>query len=654
MNIVKVLSACAVLLALQTIGAMAQTSCSGYIRQGAISAGTFNAIGNAATRTCKIYDTTTSFTVPSDGVHISSAYTPGDATYQIAHHAYVAGSGVPITVICGGAQSGPAVNVVVNLPSDTETKCSFSYTDGNSVTIIGETTHFAGDDPINVTGYRHALTQFDLENGPFDRTDPTPTLSWADPLLTGPVAVTLSFDEDVVGFGLGNLTLDNLSASALSGSGDSFSFTVTPIADGPVSVGMARNVVDDVNGNGNEASNILTGTADLLAPGLNISGLPGSIVDATPIAVTFAFSEDVTGFDLGDIVVSGGSIANLQGGPAVYTATVTPSGVADLTVSVGSGAAQDVALRDSAAAQASAPLDSAAIASEANALFMLNRANQLLSNQPGLSGLLRGDPGHFNAEITNGQGVVDFYSGGAGPFWADVAASWSTSGTAQDTYILGTIGVHRRFGDNLLAGVMLELDYMDEVDGLAHISGWGWLVGPYVVAKLPDHPLYFDARLLYGQSYNQASPLGTFTDEFNTQRWLAMVNVSGDIALGWGTLSPHLRAAWTQDSQGEYVDGASTTVAAQTVSLTQIVAGAKLDVPLGALELHLGADAVWSATRSDLLTLPSYEGARGRLSFGADYALPSGGALSLTLGYDGLGTPDYEAVSVNAALNLPF
>ena len=84
--------------------------------------------------------------------------------------------------------------------------------------------------------------------------------------------------------------------------------------------------------------------------------------------------------------------------------------------------------------------------------------------------------------------------------------------------MLGAFGLHRRFGDNLLAGMMLEVDYMQELDGIARLSGWGWLAGPYLVAKLPEHPVYLDARLLYGRSYNQASPLGSYTDDFTTTR----------------------------------------------------------------------------------------------------------------------------------------
>ncbi len=643
----------AILVVLQAGGAAAQTTCPGGSRIGSLSGdGWIFITSDADTRACTNGFNPATPTQPTNGFVVQTTFNPAQSTFRVSMSALVNGANAFAQFECGAGVVGTTSPTFV-LPLGRYT-CTVSYADANGRTVTGQFDVYAGADPVNATGYRHDLAAFSMDGGNYDRTDPTPTLAWAQNVMTGAQTVTLDFDEPVTGFALSDLTLNNLIASAPMGSGDSYSFTVTPVADGAVSVQLGADMVVDGNNNGNLASNLLSGRADLLAPTLEISGLPPSFVDATPIVVTFAFSEDVTGFALGDIAVSGGSVANLQGGPAVYTATVTPSGVADLSISVAAGAAQDGVLRDSGAAQASAALDTAAIGSEANARFMLNRANQLLANQPDLSGLLRGDAGHFNAEITSGQGMVDFYSGGAGPFWADVAASWSTSGTAEDTYILGTFGAHRRFGDNLLAGVMLELDYMEEVDGLAEISGWGWLVGPYLVAKLPDQPLYFDARLLYGQSYNQASPLGSYTDDFTTQRWLAMVNVSGDIALGWGTLSPQLNAAWTQDRQREYVDGASNTVAAQTVSLTQIAAGAKLDVPLGALALRFGADAVWSASGSSLGLIPAFEGLRGRLRMGADYALPSGGALSLALSYDGLGTADYQAIGVSAALNLPF
>ena len=62
--------------------------------------------------------------------------------------------------------------------------------------------------------------------------------------------------------------------------------------------------------------------------------------------VTFTFSEEVVGFTADDIEVIGGSISNLQGSGAIYTATFTPdvdTEITDASVKITNGAFTDVA-----------------------------------------------------------------------------------------------------------------------------------------------------------------------------------------------------------------------------------------------------------------------------------------------------------------------
>ena len=51
---------------------------------------------------------------------------------------------------------------------------------------------------------------------------------------------------------------------------------------------------------------------------------------------------------------------------------------------------------------------------------------------------------------------------------------------------------------------MLQIDLADhDLDGKSgSIDGTGWLVGPYFAARHGTWPLYFEGRLLYGQSDN--------------------------------------------------------------------------------------------------------------------------------------------------------
>ena len=106
-----------------------------------------------------------------------------------------------------------------------------------------------------------------------DTTPPTVMLTTPSTSVTNSFSVTANFSENVTGLALGDFVISNGTASALSGSADSYTFTVTPSAQGTVGVSLPAGSVQDVAGNGNNTSNTLaiaynppTGGGDETAP----------------------------------------------------------------------------------------------------------------------------------------------------------------------------------------------------------------------------------------------------------------------------------------------------------------------------------------------------------------------------------------------------
>ena len=91
-----------------------------------------------------------------------------------------------------------------------------------------------------------------------------------------------------------------------------------------------------------------TFVVDNAAPALAITGVPGNSTGA--FTATFTFGEAVTGFQAGDVSLSGGTAGAFSGSGATYTLEVTPD--ADYTISVASAAATDAAGNGNAAASA--------------------------------------------------------------------------------------------------------------------------------------------------------------------------------------------------------------------------------------------------------------------------------------------------------------
>jgi hypothetical protein len=392
---------------------------------------------------------------------------------------------------------------------------------------------------------------------------------------------------------------------------------------------------------------------DTTAPTVTLSGAPASLTGTDPFTVTATFDEDVTGFDdlVMAVTVTNGTVTAITGGPSVYTLTVTPTGAGDVEITVPAAAAQDAAANDNTASNTLVIGNQIVeITQEAIAGFMLGRANNLASNQPGLTRFLQGDGcGAFSANATAGSGSINGCVS-QGNAWAELTGAWS----GDDSYVLGSFGAHGFVNPNLLVGGMLQFDNAE--DSANNASGTGWMVGPYFVAQVPEQPLFFEGRLLYGQTDNDISPLGTYTDSFETERWLAQLRATGEYQVQNTTLMPLLDFTYTDDTQQAYTDSLGNTIPGQTVSLMQVTAGLDFSQPLpvqtGALELTGGLSGIYSST-DGAAAAPEFENWRGRTHLGLNYDTGTGATMNVGAFYDGIGT-DYESYGANVGLDWKF
>ncbi|QKZ13568.1 cellulose binding domain-containing protein [Spirosoma sp. KUDC1026] len=93
-----------------------------------------------------------------------------------------------------------------------------------------------------------------------DQIRPTVTISSsaapnAGTTRTSPIPFAVTFSESVTEFVAGDITLTNGTLSGFTGSGTTYTFIVTPLANGPVTVNIAANVAQDAAINGNTAAN---------------------------------------------------------------------------------------------------------------------------------------------------------------------------------------------------------------------------------------------------------------------------------------------------------------------------------------------------------------------------------------------------------------
>ena len=152
--------------------------------------------------------------------------------------------------------------------------------------------------------------------------------------------VTITFSESVTGFEKADVTVGNGAVTALSGSGSSYTATITPTASGTVTVDVAANKAVDAAGHGNTAASRFSVTAALTRPTVVITGPTN--VQTGAFTLDIDFSEPVTGFEKADVTVGNGRVTGwAQTTAGDVRAIITPAASGTVTVDVAANVAVD-------------------------------------------------------------------------------------------------------------------------------------------------------------------------------------------------------------------------------------------------------------------------------------------------------------------------
>ncbi len=180
----------------------------------------------------------------------------------------------------------------------------------------------------------------------FDGTLPSVTITSTSSSNTkdSPIPISITFSETVTGFIEGDVTVGNGTLSGFTGSGASYSASIIPTSNGNVTVDISSGIAIDVTGNSNIAATRLTRTYDSTPPSVTITSSLSNNTNNTPIPISIAFSESVTGFTADDITITNGVLSDFSGSANSYSANITPSADAQVTASILSLACTDAAL----------------------------------------------------------------------------------------------------------------------------------------------------------------------------------------------------------------------------------------------------------------------------------------------------------------------
>jgi len=397
---------------------------------------------------------------------------------------------------------------------------------------------------------------------------------------------------------------------------------------------------------------------DTSRPTVTLSGMPASVMPGEPVSITVTFSEAVSGLAAGDFTVANGTVTGLTGSGASYTLSLTAGGGGVLSVLLPADSAEDVAANGNLASNTLTAVAGIVEETEtAIAEYLSRRANALVGAQPNLIRLLNpGGP----AQISVSSKGFSFATNGTQPVWTSLSGQWGESGDTDTRYVLGAVGTHAWLNDRTILGLMLEFDQMVQDDPTRRIEGTGWLIGPYVAGQIQDQPLYYEGRLLWGQSDNEIAPTGQPVASFGSERFLAQIKLQGEFALGQAIATPFVDASYTSDKQEAHTDGLGNPISAQEVRQSQIALGIDLRqafaVNGGVLTPTAGISAVYSDTSGAgtvALAEPEHDGWRGRVRAGVTYSRGLS-RFEAAAFFDGLGTGDYRDYGLSLGFETQF
>ncbi len=249
--------------------------------------------------------------------------------------------------------------------------------------------------------------------------------------------------------------------------------------------------------------------------------------------------------------------------------------------------------------------------------------------------------------------------------WFEATYSkFNGTGDSGGNFAMAYLGADYLVNPDLLVGALVQFDQLKDsstVDDYT-IEGTGWMVGPYVTARLSDR-MYLDARVAWGKSSNDISPFNTYTDSFDTTRWLANATLSGDFDAGQWKVRPNVSLSYMSENAETYVDGLGATVPSQTLARGMLRMGPNFSTRIQGdhgvfYEPFFTFDAIYSydETTGVTLTDPSSpdDGWRARVEGGMTVFFADGGKLSFTGNYDGIGQSGFNAWGVGLGYALDF
>lgn len=255
------------------------------------------------------------------------------------------------TVTLRGTTEAGATVVLVGSAATTTADASGAFSFANLALTVGS-------NAFQVRAVDRAGNQGAAFSRTITRQNPSASVAVTiNPLITKSTSPTITGTVDNSAATVA-VTVNNQTLNATV-TGNTWSLSIPgPLAQGTYSVTATATAPSSASGTATLASGLIV---DTTAPTLAITSTTTSPTNAATIPLTFTFSEDVTGFAVGDIVATGGTLGALTAvNGKTYTASLTPTTNGVVNISVAAGVAVDAANNSNTAASFNITFDNVA------------------------------------------------------------------------------------------------------------------------------------------------------------------------------------------------------------------------------------------------------------------------------------------------------
>ncbi len=238
---------------------------------------------------------------------------------------------------------------------------------------------------------------------------------------------------------------------------------------------------------------------------------------------------------------------------------------------------------------------------------------------------------------------------------------YTDTGSRSGDFAIGYLGFDCQIHASTIAGVLVQVDWMDDKIGIVDSasSGTGWMIGPYATVRLTPN-MYFDIRAAWGRSDNDVNIAG-ITGDFDTNRWLVHAGLTGNFYLDDYRITPEASLSYIEETQNSFMNSAGNSVDAYTASQGRLKFGPEIAKRIltssgDYVEPFVSLNGVWDfhSTNVTMANASSSNNFRGMVETGIIYRKPNGINFRLAAKYDGIGSGSYSAYGGEFWLNIPL